>query len=151
MGSSGRSPKQALKQAVDRSISGAQPATWQTASWPARGLAIATGLYAVVLVVATHYPRPEELLGRNPPPDKLLHFLAYGLLGLLAAATLRAFGRWSTRSALRLGLALALAAVIDEATQPLCSRAAEPLDWVCDCIGIALGIAAVPLLTCRNP
>jgi VanZ family protein len=108
-----------------------------------RPLAALTAAYTLVLVFATHYPRPEELLGPNPPSDKTLHFMAYGLLGLLAAATLAASGRWSPRAA-AIGLAaLAAFAVIDEVTQPFFGRQAEPLDWVYDVFGLVAGIAVV--------
>jgi VanZ family protein len=130
MTTDGRSPKAAA-------ISGGFPL------WAARLLAAATAVYSVVLVAATHYPKPEEFLGPNAPSDKLLHFMAYGLLGLLAAATLLAYGRWSRPSAAKLFVGLALAAILDEATQPLFSRAAEPLDWVFDLIGLAIGILLV--------
>jgi VanZ family protein len=133
MTSDGRSPKEA---AVFRDFP----------VWAARLLAAATAAYAVVLVAATHYPKPEEFLGPNAPSDKLLHFMAYGVLGLLAAATLWAYGRWTPRSPLKLLAALALAAIVDEVTQPLCSRAAEPLDWVFDVIGLAIGIAVIASL-----
>jgi VanZ family protein len=115
-------------------------------AWAARLLAAATAAYSVVLVAATHYPKPEEFLGPNAPSDKLLHFVAYGILGLLAAATLLAYGCWTPRSPLKLLVALALAAIVDEATQPLCSRAADPLDWVFDVIGLAIGIALIASL-----
>lgn len=111
--------------------------------WLARLLAATTAVYSVVLVAATHYPKPEEFLGPNAPSDKLLHFMAYGTLGLLAATTLLAYGRLSPRTAFRLLVALALAAILDEVTQPLFSRAAEPLDWVFDVIGLAIGILPV--------
>lgn len=130
MTSDGRSPKEA---AVFRGFP----------LWAARLLAAATAVYAVVLVTATHYPRPEEFLGPNAPSDKLLHFMAYGVLGLLAAATLFAYSLWSRPSAAKLFVGLALAAILDEATQPLFSRAAEPLDWVFDLIGLAIGILSV--------
>lgn len=133
MTSDGRSPKEA---AVFRGFP----------LWAARLLAVGTAAYAVLLVAATHYPKPEEFLGPNAPSDKLLHFMAYGILGLLAAATLFAYGRWTPQSGLRLFTLLALAAIMDEATQPLCYRAAEPLDWVFDVIGLALGIAVIASL-----
>jgi VanZ family protein len=116
-----------------------------SARWPARLAALATAGHAGVLLFATHYPRPQEFLGDTPPSDKLLHFGAYGLLGLLAGATLALAGRWSVRNALWVATALALFAVADEATQPLpwFRRAAEPLDWVFDCLGIAVGLAVV--------
>ena len=96
-----------------------------------------------LLVAATHYPKPERLLGRNPPSDKLLHFMAYGVLGALAAAALRSRGRWSGRTIAALAGGLALFAALDEITQPFFARAADPLDWVFDCIGIAGGILLV--------
>lgn len=114
-------------------------------SWPrfVRPLAAVSAAYTLVLVFATHYPRPEELLGPNPPSDKTLHFIAYGLLGLLVAATLAVSGRWSMRAALATLAWLAVFAAIDELTQPLFKRQAEPLDWVYDVLGLVAGIAVV--------
>jgi VanZ family protein len=106
-------------------------------------LAAATAAYTSLLVAATHYPKPERLLGRNPPSDKLLHFMAYGVLGALAAAALRSRGRWSGRTIAALAGGLAVFAAIDEVTQPFFARAADPLDWVFDCVGIAGGILLV--------
>lgn len=120
--------------------------------WGPRLLAIATAAYSVFLVFSTHYPRPDELLrrlmldGPNSPSDKSLHFMAYGVLGLLAAATAWAYGRLNPRSAVRLVAALAAAAVIDEVTQPIFERFAEPLDWVCDVAGIGIGVLAIALV-----
>lgn len=111
--------------------------------WPRRLIALATAAYAGVLVVATHYPKPEELVGNRLPSDKLLHFVAYGLLGFLAALMLRARGRLVGWTAPLLAAGLAAWAVIDEATQPLFGRAADPLDWVYDVIGITIGIGTI--------
>jgi len=108
--------------------------------WPCFAL---TACYSLLLVWATHYPKPENILGPNAPPDKALHFLAYGLLGLLMAATLAASRHWSRRNALLLAVALAVAAIADESTQPFFGRAAEALDWVFDVIGIVGGIGAM--------
>jgi len=116
------------------------PATLQRFLRPLAGL---TAAYTGLLVFATHHPRPEDLLGPNPPSDKTLHFLAYGALGLLAAALLAASGRWSPRSVAVLGVGLAAFAAIDEATQPWFGRSAEPLDWVYDLIGLAAGIGVI--------
>lgn len=111
---------------------------------PARlGIAFATAAYTAVLVFATHYPKPEKLVGGRLPSDKLMHFVAYGVLGGLAAATLVAYGRRDSGTLARMVVALAIAAIFDEITQPIFGRAAEPLDWVCDCIGLAVGAAAV--------
>lgn len=110
--------------------------------WPVRLAALATAGYVAVLLFATHYPRPQELLGSSLPSDKTLHFIAYGILGLLAGATLALAGRWSLRAALWTAAALALFAAFDEATQPLpwFGRTADPLDWAYDCLGIAAGL-----------
>ena len=109
----------------------------------ARLLAVATVAYSGLLVFATHYPRPEGLLGPNPPADKTLHFVAYAVLAALSAATWLAAPRTATRGIAPLAIALAGFGAIDEVTQPFFRRHADPLDWVYDCIGIAIGIAAV--------
>lgn len=106
-----------------------------------------TAAYAAILVAATHHPKPERFLGNNPPSDKLLHFMAYALLGSLAAVAVRARGRLTGKKAVALAVGLAVFAALDEITQPIFSRAAEPLDWVFDCLGIAVGIAAVMVIS----
>jgi VanZ family protein len=111
--------------------------------WMARLLAVATVAYTGVMVFATHYPRPEELLGPNAPPDKTLHFVAYAVFAALAAATWLTVRRTAHRSIAPLAIALAGFGAIDEITQPFFRRHADPLDWVYDCIGIAIGIATV--------
>jgi VanZ family protein len=73
------------------------PAAESTLPRLLRPLAALTGGYTGLLVFATHYPKPEQLLGTNLPSDKTLHFLAYGALGLLAAALVAVSGRWSAR------------------------------------------------------
>ena len=111
--------------------------------WMARLLAVATVAYTAVLVFATHYPRPEELLGRSPPSDKTLHFVAYAVLAALATATWLTARRTASRGIAALAIALCGFGAIDEITQPFFRRHADPLDWVYDCIGIGIGIAAV--------
>ena len=111
--------------------------------WLARLLAALTAAYTLILVLATHYPRPEQFLGANPPSDKALHFMAYGVLALLAGGTLALARRWSAVRAAGLGGILAAFAAIDEVTQPLFARDAETLDWVFDCVGIGIGLAVV--------
>ncbi len=111
--------------------------------WPARLLAAVTAGYAGVLVWATHHPKPQDLLGPDPPSDKLLHVGAYAVFAALVAATLCALGRLSRTSARTAAAALAAFAVVDEVTQPLpwFGRSADPLDWLFDVAGIALGLA----------
>lgn len=108
----------------------------------------ATLAYTLVLVYATHHPRPHELVGDSPPSDKTLHLWAYTVLGLLAGATLALSGGWRHRRVAWLAAGLALFAALDEATQPLpwFGRFADPVDWLYDCLGIAVGLALVGLL-----
>ena len=134
MAGAGRSPKSVLFQ---RPFS----------VWMQRLIVGGTGVYAAVLVFATHYPKPEELIGGRLPSDKMLHFVAYGVLGMFAALVLRSRGRLVGRVAPLLGAGLAFWCVIDEATQPLFGRHADPLDWACDVIGLAVGIGAVVALS----
>lgn len=112
--------------------------------WPARLLAAATVGHTGVLVWATHHPKPQSIVGTNPPSDKFMHIAAYAVLGTLVALTLGAAGRLSLRSGLAAAAGLATFAVLDEATQPLpwFRRTADPLDWVFDVAGIALGLVA---------
>lgn len=114
--------------------------------WLARAFAVATLAFTGILVYATHHPRPEELLGPNPPSDKTLHFAAYATLAALAAATWLTARRTKHRGIATLAVALAVFGGFDEVTQPLFNRQAEPLDWLYDCLGIAIGLAAVSIL-----
>ncbi|MFM8634464.1 MAG: VanZ family protein [Planctomycetia bacterium] len=109
------------------------------------GPTVAASAYAVTLVLATHVPRPERFLSRVELSDKILHLVSYCLLASFTAMAVRSAGRWSTRSALGLAIALAAFGAIDEITQPLFSRRAELLDWAADCAGIAVGIAVVAI------
>jgi VanZ family protein len=117
-------------------------------------LQLVTVAYAVVLVLATHIPRLDVSFatGTDIPPDKLLHFAAYGvlgcLLGLMVAESAPNWRRWFP-------IALAATAVfafLDESTQPMFGRAAEPLDLAADVVGAAAGltVAAGAAATARR-
>ena len=116
--------------------------------WPFRLAATATVAYTCVLVFATHYPKPQELLGANAPSDKTLHVLAYFVLATLVGLTLAAAGRWTGGGVARAAIGMAIFGALDEATQPLpwFRRAADPLDWVFDLGGIALGLTMIAVL-----
>jgi len=108
-----------------------------------RPLTALTVAYATTLVWATHHPKPAGLLGPNAPSDKTLHFVAYGLLGGLVTTTLLAAGRYRRRSLAVWFSGLLVFAALDELTQPPFGRHAEPLDWLYDAIGLAVGIGCV--------
>lgn len=107
------------------------------------GLAFVAVAYAVTLVLATHYPKPDQLLGRYGHADKLLHFGAYFLLAMFVAAAVWGAGRWSRRVAVAVAIALAAFGAVDEITQPFFGRTADVFDWAADCAGIAIGILLV--------
>jgi len=112
-------------------------------AWSVRLLAAATAAYTAILLFATHHPQPSDLVGELTHRDKTLHFTAYGLLGLLVAATIAAAARLSPRTVAAAVAGLMVFAAVDELTQPLFGRATELLDWVFDSAGIVAGFAAV--------
>ena len=105
------------------------------------GVKIALYAWTILLLLATHWPRP----GIDLSPyggDKTAHLAAYGLWGLLACA---AHGR-SKSGLLRWLLAGMVLGAVDEWTQPLFERHAEWLDWFADATGLGLGFLSVGLL-----
>ncbi|MCG6155652.1 VanZ family protein [Rubinisphaera margarita] len=100
--------------------------------------------YATTLVVFTHLP--VEDVPDTGASDKLLHFGAYAVLGLLAAANLRVRRMPSVTQGLLLWASLAVFGAFDEMTQALVERSPELLDWSADIVGAAAGILAVSLL-----
>lgn len=96
--------------------------------------------YTAVLLYATHHPRPEELVGKDAPSDKTLHFLAYGVLGWVVAGAVAARGGWRARTAMHVFAVLALFAAADEVTQPIFGRFADAVDWAFDEVGLVAGI-----------
>jgi VanZ family protein len=112
-------------------------------TWPARLLAGATAAYTAILLFATHHPKPGDLVGDLVHRDKALHFTAYGLLGLLVAATMAVAGRLAPRTLVAAVAVLVAFAAVDEVTQPLFSRSTELLDWIFDSAGIVAGFATV--------
>jgi hypothetical protein len=58
------------------------------------------------------------------------------LVGLLAAGSALNWRQWFPIVL----AAIALFALLDESTQPMFGRAAEPFDWVADVIGAAIGL-----------
>jgi VanZ family protein len=78
-----------------------------------------------------------------PMQDKVMHFLAYGILGALAAWGRALAGWWPTR-AWPLLLVLSGIGAVDEAHQAtIPEREAEIGDWVADTLGAFTFFAAV--------
>lgn len=111
--------------------------------------------YLALLTVATHVPHvdPSYLatVGKVSPmqADKTLHLIAYAILGAMAGA---AFARGLTGAAvIRLFVALACWAFVDESTQLLFGRSAEVWDWCFDVVGLAIGLACAVAVHRRRP
>lgn len=112
-------------------------------------------LYAAVIFALSSQPNPLPFL---PPElllqDKLLHSLAYAILGALLVPGFRGVG-FSPRSAFLLAVGLAsLYGATDEFHQSFVpGRSADVLDWVADTLGAALGaaLATAASLALRRP
>jgi VanZ family protein len=112
-------------------------------------------LYAGILFALSAQPNPFPFL---PPgfllQDKLLHALAYAVLGALLFSGFRGTG-CSPRCALLLSVLVAsLYGATDEFHQSFVpGRSPDPLDWVADTLGAALGAssALVASLALRRP
>ncbi len=127
------------------------PATGRPARvrWLSALLGAGLVLYTGVLIVATHLPSVGGMI-RYPGADKVLHVLAYTVLGTLAAAVIGSTRELSLRNLTTLLVVLALFAAADELTQPWFSRQAELGDWIADCVGVGLGIGGVALGASRR-
>jgi VanZ family protein len=108
--------------------------------------------YAGILELATHWPYDPAaylrmmLRTERPPFDKTLHFVAYAILAGLLWACARLRGMATLRATLAVMAVVAVWAAVDEVTQPFFYRAAEPLDWVYDIVGAAIGCGAMAVL-----
>lgn len=100
--------------------------------------------YVALLFTAPHWPGEwsgaEYGLQFNHL-DKLVHLSAFGLLGWLLAWAwpLEPVGR-SWRRLAGLWLLIAIYAAVDELLQPYVGRRCDPLDWVADVVGAAIGL-----------
>ncbi|MBM4002967.1 MAG: VanZ family protein [Planctomycetes bacterium] len=103
--------------------------------------------YWTLIFVGTHLPMaPSQHFNLSPIPlDKIAHFSAFGLLGLLLIASIRDIRR-PIQVLLFLTAVIAAYGVLDELTQKLVpSRSADFWDWVADmlggCTGLLVGLA----------
>ena len=114
---------------------------------------VPAALYAGILFALSAQPNPLPFL---PPElllqDKLLHGLAYTVLGALLVPGFRGAG-CSARCAVLLAVVMASAyGATDEVHQSFVpGRNADVLDWVADTLGAALGATAVATLALRRP
>ncbi|MDX1963329.1 MAG: VanZ family protein [Pirellulales bacterium] len=115
---------------------------------------IILGLYVLTQFVLTHIALPASLGSSWNLPldeDKVLHFLAYGGLGLIAGAWW-SWGRMPTLAQfLALGGILIAYAALDEITQIPVGRHADVVDWLFDVAGIISGLLVVWLIWRTGP
>lgn len=106
------------------------------------------GVYTLVLVTATHWPRLRVDMGDLPRPDLFLHLMAYGVLATLAIAA-GLFGRPLHLRNLLLTWAACIAfAALDEWTQALPGLGRTPAfdDWLFNLLGVTAAVSAACLL-----
>lgn len=99
---------------------------------------VAFMLYAIALIVGTHWPALDMSPDPSAPAaDKLIHFYAY-----LGATILLWWSGWVRRGAV-LAAIVAIWVVIDEVSQmlPFLERTFAPLDVIASLVGIAVGMA----------
>jgi VanZ family protein len=102
--------------------------------------------YLLALFTGTHLP-PEVGSLPGDQSDKLLHFAAYaGLAWLLGMAWESSTGRLNGRHLWFAWLAITGFAAVDEVTQLLVHRDADPLDWLADAAGAAVGLGVFLLV-----
>jgi VanZ family protein len=96
--------------------------------------------YWLTLFVATHIPRAPEIPLENG--DKLVHFSAYAMLALLAAACWSCYRPLKWRGLLLIVLAISVYGALDELTQIPVGRTADWRDWVTDVLGAGAAVYA---------
>lgn len=115
--------------------------------WAATWARRATLLFLVAMFIGTHVPC--ESVASVQFSDKWIHFLAYTTLtfGILASWELST-GPLLPMHYFVVWFAATLYAVIDEVTQIPVGRNCDGLDWLCDVLGIIVGLT---LFRCLHP
>lgn len=106
-------------------------------------------VYWVVLATATHYPTvriPTTITHR----DKVVHFVAFGLLAVLTWWFVRA--RWTVGSRFVWWAAAGLVAyaAIDEYLQQFVGRHTDIWDFVANCAGITVALVVLEIQRLRS-
>jgi VanZ family protein len=101
---------------------------------------VAVLLWAAIQLTLTSLPAKAVPLEVPHPVDWLGHLCMYGGLGFLIARAARLQG-WPLRWLVWIGVAIALAAALDELHQLLVpGRDAEVTDWLADTAGSSAGL-----------
>jgi VanZ family protein len=106
---------------------------------------VALPVYWSALLLATHYPR-VRIPGEIPSSDKLVHFLAFGILALLFWRFLTARARPPTAATVWIAAAVLVPyATLDEYTQQFVGRYTDLMDWIANVAGVVSTLAALEL------
>lgn len=110
---------------------------WQ--QWYRRTLAA----YWMFLFCVTHFPRPR-LTGTLPQEDKLVHFVAFGLLAFLFWRCAQSFNRkLSGRFVWIAFVGLGVYGAVDEYLQQFVNRSTSLADWLANLAGLAVVLTAL--------
>ena len=119
---------------------------WQWLERHPLRLKLLLGAYWLAMFTGTHVPPIHTGVSKNHR-DKLMHFGAYFGLAILLAAARSLRGRLGPPQYLTTLLILSGYGVVDEFLQQFVSRDPDPLDWLADTVGAALGLAVWALLS----
>ena len=120
-----------------------KPPREQSKTWKRRLPAALLIVYWGSLFVGTHMPIPK--MGGQPRHlDKLMHFGAYAGLSFLLGLWWSGGRRLNRPLALKVFAVTAAYAVVDELLQtiPFVHRQGDVLDFLADCLGSLIGLAA---------
>ena len=106
--------------------------------------------YWVFLFLTTHFPK-LQLQGAPPQSDKVIHFVAFGLLAFLFWRFFEALGSRINRVFFVVAAAtLAMYSGMDEYLQQFVGRGSDWGDWYADVTGIAIVLGIMILLEMRR-
>ncbi|MCH8828747.1 MAG: VanZ family protein [Planctomycetes bacterium] len=123
-----------------------KPSPKHSLTWKRRLSAALLIVYWGSLFVGTHMPIPN--LGGQPRHlDKLMHFGAYAGLSFLLGLWWSAGRRLNRPLALKVFAVTVVYAAVDELLQtiPFVRRTGDVLDFLADCLGSLIGLAALAL------
>jgi VanZ family protein len=108
--------------------------------WKTRTLLLlaATAAYWLVMFVGTHLP--GSIVHTSGHTDKLYHFGAFFGLTVLLGFCIGCFRAVRLRQYAGIIGGVACYGIVDELTQKLTHRTADPLDWLADVCGAIAGV-----------
>ncbi len=101
-------------------------------------LAVTLAGYWTAMFIATHIPAQQ--LPEMDVSDKVQHFAAYGLLGMLLYSFLWARNFSPLRTSIYVVVIGAVYGALDELLQIPVNRIADLYDWIADVVGILLAV-----------